>query len=271
MAGAVDEKALFERFSKRYKLAGSELLKQIERSNCGCDYGSTSFTTLDQVKNLGSMLSLGPKQQLLEVGAGSGWPGLYLAQESGCDLTLIDLPIEGLQLAKQRAVLEQLPGSIRMVVASGAALPFRAGMFDAISHADVLCCLVEKLSVLKSCREVVSADGKMVFSVILTSPGLSPADYRRAVACGPSFVAAPAEYPDLIDESGWKLVEQCDLSASFLDTLKLMRGNELRHADALEDLLGREETIRRLTRNESSIYGIEQGLIRRAIFLAVPA
>ena len=268
--GDVDEEALFERFSKKYKLVGSELLKQIERSNCGCDYGATSFTTQDQAKNLGSMLSLAPGKHLLDVGAGAGWPGLYLAQESGCDLTLTDLPIEGLQLAKQRAAQDRLPGSSRMVVASGAALPFRPGMFDAISHADVLCCLAEKLSVLKSCRAVIAENGNMVFSVISTSPGLSQADYRRAVECGPSFVGAPAEYPELIDEAGWKLIKHIDLSASFSKTLQVMLKNELRYAKELRDLLGEEEILHRLARSDALIYGVEQGLIRRELFQAVP-
>jgi hypothetical protein len=84
MSRDLDEKALFERFLKKYRLVQSELLKKIERSNCGCDYGSTSFTTLGQVKTLGTMLALGPGKRLLEVGADSGWPGLFLAQESGC-------------------------------------------------------------------------------------------------------------------------------------------------------------------------------------------
>ena len=110
MAGDVDEKALFERFSNKYKLIQNDLLRQIERSNCGCDYGATSFTTLKQAKNLNAMLALGAKQNLLEVGAGSGWPGLFLARQSGCDITLTDLPVEGLQIAKERGESEQLAG-----------------------------------------------------------------------------------------------------------------------------------------------------------------
>jgi len=267
----VDEKALFDRFTKKYELVGSELLKNIERSNCGCDYGSTSFTTLDQVEKLGEMLALKPGKRLLDIGAGAGWPGLYLARVSGCDLTLTDLPIEGLQVARQRAKQELRPGSSGMIVANGATLPFRQGWFDAISHADVLCCLMEKLTVLKACREVVSAKGKMVFSVILITPGLSQADHQKAVESGPSFIAAEADYPELLDVAGWKLVEQVDLSASFIETLQVMLENEIHYASELEDLLGTEESLRRRSRSEASIFGVEQGLIRRELFHVVPA
>ena len=115
-----DEQALFERFSSRYKFAQSDLLKEMERSICGCDYGATSFATLEQVNELGDRLELGPDKRLLEVGAGSGWPGLYLAKKTGCDVTLTDIPIEGLHIAKARAIVDYLGDVSRMVVASGA-------------------------------------------------------------------------------------------------------------------------------------------------------
>lgn len=269
MAGDVDEIALVERFEKIYSRLPTELLRRIELSNCGCDYGSTSFTTVEQVDSLGSMLALAPGKHLLDIGAGSGWPGLYLAKKSGCDVTLTDLPIEGLQRAKERAALDKLPGKTAMVVASGAMLPFSNDRFTAISHADVLCCLIQKLAVLKACREVICSGGNMAFSVILITPGLTGADYRKAVESGPSFIAADDDYPNLIHAAGWNLLEQIDLSADFFSTLGVMRNNELENADDLEDLLGGEETERRLRRTGESIYGVEHGLIRRELFHAV--
>ena len=271
MTREVDESALLDRFSNKYKLIKSDLLKRIELSSCGCDYGSTSFTTLEQVKKLGSMLALGADKHLLEVGAGAGWPGLYLAKESGCAVTLTDLPIEGLRVAQQRAVLDELSNECSMVVASGSILPFGTGLFDAISHADVLCCLIEKLEVLQSCRSVVKPDGKMVFTVISIAPGLSETDYLKAVECGPSFIAAESSYPDLLAETDWELIGQIDLSNEFHETLKVMLNNELHYASDLEEMLGKKETMRRLSRTEESIYGLENSLIRRELFEAVPA
>ncbi len=267
----IDEKALFERFSKSYQLIKSDLLRQIERSNCGCDYGATSFATLEQVNELIAMLKLGPNKRLLEVGAGSGWPGLYMAKKTGCDVTLTDLPIEGLHVAKQRAATDNLTRLSRMVVASGSALPFRNSWFHSISHSDVLCCLVEKLSVLKACRDVVHPDGVMVFSVILISPNLSQADYREAVELGPSFMASDDTYTHLLSQSGWELRSHVDLSKQFMETLQVKLSNEIKHADELNRLLGKVETDIRLTRTQSYIYGLKRGLTRRESFEVVPA
>lgn len=270
MALDADEKALFKRFSSKYEIIKSDLLQQIERSNCGCDYGATSFATLEQVNDLGAMLELEPGKRLLEVGAGSGWPGLYLAKETGCDLALIDLPIEGLRIAKQRAAADNLTSVSTMAVASGTSLPFREGWFDAISHSDVLCCLVDKLSVLKACREVVHAEGKMIFSVILISPDLSHADHEMAVDSGPSFISSDDSYPGLLRKSGWELVDQVNLTVKFMDTLQVKLKNELKYADDLQSLLGKDETYTRLTRTRSYIDAVEQGLIRRELFHAIP-
>lgn len=267
----IDEKALHERFSKGYQLIKSDLLRQLERSNCGCDYGATSFTTLEQVYELITKLNLEPNKRLLEVGAGSGWPGLYMAKETGCDVTFTDLPIEGLQVAKQRAAKDNLTDLSRMVVASGSALPFRNNWFHAVSHSDVLCCLVDKLSVLKACREVVHPHGVMVFSVILISPNLSQADYREAAELGPSFMASDDTYTHLFGQSGWDLRNHVDLSKQFMETLQVKLNNEINHADDLKRLLGKVETDIRLTRTQAYINGLERGLTRRESFEVVPA
>jgi hypothetical protein len=135
----------------------------------------------------------------------------------------------------------------------------------------VLCCLVDKLSVLKACREVVHAEGKMIFSVILISPDLSHADYETAVESGPSFISSDDSYAGLLRKSGWELIEQLNLSVKFMDTLQVKLKNELKYADDLESLLGKDETATRLTRTRVCIDALEHGLIRRELFHAIPA
>ena len=167
MSPTADEQALIERFSNTYRrLTSSETMMEIERAVCGCDYGCTSWTTKDEAEKVSEMLGLSPGVKFLEVGAGAGWPGLYLAKETGCDATLTDLPPEGLKAATERAEKDGLSEKCQIIQADGAALPFTDGNFDAIYHSDVLCCLVEKRVVLEECRRVAGDEAKMVFSVI---------------------------------------------------------------------------------------------------------
>jgi cyclopropane fatty-acyl-phospholipid synthase-like methyltransferase len=274
MAPTPDEQALIERFSNTYeRLTSSETMMAIERSVCGCDYGCTSWTTKDEADDVGKMLGLGAGVKFLEVGAGAGWPGLYLAKETGCDATLIDLPTEGLKVANKRAEKNGLAHRCQIIQGDGAALPFTDGSFDAIYHSDVLCCLVEKQAVLKSCRRVVKATkedrGKMVFSVILIAPGLSDADYDIAVAGGPTFVEAPAPYPAMIERAGWEMTAHEDQTAAYFATFRKMYELEKANEDELIRLRGADDAAELLARRARTLDAIERDLLRREIFTVV--
>ena len=60
------------------------------------------------------------------------------------------------------------------------------------------------------------------------------------------------------------------LTTEFLETSQLWMENELNHAAELEKLLGKEETSTRLARTRGYIAALEQGLIKRELFHAVP-
>ena len=264
-----DRQELIERFTNDYRLGQTEVLRTIERRVCGCDYGGTSWTTREEARRLGEFLGLAPGQRLLEVGAGSGWPGLYLATTTGCDVVLADLPLDGLRIATARATTDGLDETCRAAVADGAALPFAAGCFDAILHSDVLCCLEPKLAVLKECRRVLDAGGKLVFSVIFIPQGLAPAEYARAVNCGPPFIETAVGYPELLREAGWEITLQADLTANFQASLRHLIDQEEAHGEELRSLLGDANFSDKLARRHRTLAAIEQGLIRREMFGAV--
>ncbi len=60
MVRTPDKAAQIERFSKKYRHAQSEVIRRMERSVFGCDYGRTSWTTRHEAENVGEMLALGP-------------------------------------------------------------------------------------------------------------------------------------------------------------------------------------------------------------------
>src|SRR5882762_8136085 len=94
---------LVSRLGKGAELARSDAMQDLERSVCGCDYGSTSSTTRLEAERIAQLLDLRPAAKLLDLGAGSGWPGLYLAQLTGCDVVMVDLPLAALRIARERA------------------------------------------------------------------------------------------------------------------------------------------------------------------------
>lgn len=265
------EQALIERFSNTYRhLTQSETMLEIERAVCGCDYGCTSWTTREEADDIGNILGLGPATRYLEIGAGSGWPGLYLAKRTGCEAALIDLPLEGLQAARKRADKDGLAERCRIVQADGAALPFPGGRFDAIYHSDVLCCLVEKQAVLEECRRVAGNQAKMVFSVISIPPGLSDADYGTAAGGGPTFIESPMDYAEMLACTGWTVTARGDVTAEYSETFAKMFGFEKANVDEIERVHGAEGAADLMARRERTLGALERDLLRREIFSAVP-
>jgi hypothetical protein len=101
MARSREEQELSEHFADEYRRAQTPIMLDLERAVCGCDYGGTSWTTREEAEQMGWLLELGEGKRLLEIGAGCGWPALFLAGETGCDATLADLPFEALRIAAE--------------------------------------------------------------------------------------------------------------------------------------------------------------------------
>lgn len=263
-----DGQTLAESFNEQYRCNLSPVMRDMERVVCGCDYGGTSWTTRTEAERIGQLLGLGPGRRLLEVGSGSGWPALYLVRTTGCKAVLVDVPQDAIAIAAERARSERLTDLCAFTVADGGSLPFPKGAFDSVSHSDVLCCLEAKFEVLRACRNVVSESGQMVFSVISISPGLSSADYSRAVEAGPPFVESEASYAELLEKIGWGVEESFDLTNEWgASHRRLLREQEVRTND-LNELLGAAEHSQRVTGNRAAIEAIEAGLLQREFFVA---
>ncbi len=270
MARSREEQELSEHFADEYRRAQTPVMLDLERAVCGCDYGGTSWTTRDEAERMGRLLDLGKGRKLLEIGAGSGWPALFLAGETGCDAILADVPYDALRIAADRVASDSLDGEISLAVADGAALPFRAGSFDAVSHSDVLCCLARKRDVLNECRRVIRGGGKMVFSVISISPGLSPADQARAVESAPPYVEAECTYPELLEKTGWKVIDRMDVSADYEETGRRHIREVQARANEMRELLGEAEFEELLAKRRRNLASVADGIVRRELFVASP-
>ena len=275
MSLTLKEWAKRDDFDAQYRRGQLPAVQAVERAVCGCDYGGTSWATRGEADQIAAALELAPGLRLLEVGAGSGWPALYLAGQSGCDVTLVDLPLSALRIAAGRAVADRLAGACLAVVADASHLPFRDGCFEVINHSDVLCCLVRKREVLAECRRVVrqagERAGRMAFSVILIAPGLSAADHARALETAPEFAGMGADYPTLLTATGWAILERHDLTAAFrANCIRKLRAEEGLRAE-LEPLTGAADFDARQARMRRRIVVLEQRHLRRELFIVEAA
>jgi len=129
---------IIDRFRERYGQPVSDAAAAVERGAIGGSFGASGYTTLAQAGALAGRLELRPGVRLLDVGAGRGWPGLYLAAQTGCEVVLADVPAPALRAALARAEEQGLLSRSSIVMASGTHLPFRGRSFDAVVHTDTL-------------------------------------------------------------------------------------------------------------------------------------
>ena len=133
------EKRTLAHFSERYAIPTGDVNAQIEQAVLGAAWGANGYTTVAQADELHRRLQLTPDSLLLDFGSGRGWPGLYLAQRSGCSVVCSDMPMPALAVVAQRAAAENMSDRVCVVSASAAEQPFPPATFDAIVHTDVMC------------------------------------------------------------------------------------------------------------------------------------
>ena len=102
MALSLAEEKQTARLNEEFRDAQLPVLQAISNQVCGCCYVGNSWTTRSEANMMIEHLCLTASHHLLDIGAGAGWPGLYLALQTGCAVTLLDLPEIGLRLAEAR-------------------------------------------------------------------------------------------------------------------------------------------------------------------------
>lgn len=256
-------------FERDYEIAQAPLMREIERRVRGSDYGATSWATREQVQRSVDRLSLRPGLRLLDIGAGSGWPALFLATLSGCDVVLTDLPLSGQRMARQRATRDGLSGRCRVLGTDGAALPFPDRLFDRAHHADVLCCMERKRELLHECRRVARPGARMEFSVISLVRKPSSDDERRLLQqSGPPYPDAEADYATLLSEAGWEVLERIDVTSEFARCIDILLVELHERRQALLQLLGEQDYAERMVHRRSTRAALSCGLLTREIFVA---
>ncbi len=256
-----------ERFCERYSAPVAEAALIVEREVIGANVGANGYTTVAQADMLAQRLELRDCVTLLDIGSGRGWPGLYLAANTGCSTVLMDLPKPALAAAIQRADDQGLSGT-SVTRASATNPPFRTASFDAITHTDTLCCVGQKLSVLRACKRLLRQGGMMGFFTIFVPAGLSGPAYARALRSGPSYVSTRRrDHKEMLESAGFEHVEEVDQTPEFLVTTRAWLNGRDHFRDELVTAEGQDRFEERQLDSRLQAEAIEAGLFQRAFFV----
>ena len=157
------------------------------------------------------------------------------------------------------------------VKGDAADMSFPSKSLTAISHSDVLCCLEDRLAVLRECRRVINADGWMCFTVIRLADDLKGTSMDRALQAGPEFIHSEAHYPSMLKSAGWRITQQDDITGAFLASIERMIAAEEKQSESLRALLGVEAYQIAHENWRSKMQAVADVLILRKFYLVVPA
>ena len=110
--------------------------------------------------------------------------------------------------------------------------------------------------------------GRLAFTTIELTPGLSPRERRIARVAAPRAVGSRRPYPDLLASAGFTGMGVRDATAEYLQTCRLWLETSEPLRDEVAAIDGAEAVADRLQRWREDIDAIERGWLTRALYWA---
>lgn len=108
----------------------------------------------------------------------------------------------------------------------------------------------------------------MAFFTIFVPPGLSEAEYRRALKAGRGYVSSRRrEHPEMLRAAGFRDVDEVDLTAEFRETQQAWLEMRDRYAEQLMADEGEQTFGERRKESLARLAATDAGLLRRSLFV----
>jgi SAM-dependent methyltransferase len=200
----------------------------------GEEIGQNSWLTADEHRTFFEWLGLDGTSEVLEVASGSGGPALFMARETGCRVTGVDLHDDAVAAASAAAVAEGSADRARFLRADAREpLPFENDRFDVLLCIDSINHLYERQRVLCDWHRMLKAGGRLLFTDPITVTGMLRREEMLVRRGGMGeFVFTP------LRAAGFDVVRTEDVTASMAATSAAWREARARYGSQLDEIEG---------------------------------
>ncbi len=252
-------------YGTAYGNFAARAVAEVRQETYGEDFGQSSWVTVDEYRRFIARLGLRAGERVLDVGCGSGGPALFLARETGCHVTGVDVSERGIREAEAQARVsgrQQQLAFLRADVCER--LPFEASEFDAIVCLDVLCHLRDRGRVFQEWHRVLHPGGRVLVTDPVVVTGLvSKDELATRSSTGHFEFCPPGVNEQLLKDAGFALEPTNDATEQEAAVSGRWHDGRARRAVELTQLEG-AETFAGLQRFLSTVHRLcaEQRLSR---------
>lgn len=228
-------------YDSNYGSFTAQVFEEVRRETYGQDIGQMGWLTVEEQRQHFEWLALGPASNVLELACGSGGPALFTVQETGCQVTGLDINEEAIARANEtaRATGMEARAQFQCLDASEP-LPSEAESFDAVICIDSINHLPDRLRVLREWHRVLKPGGRLLFTdPIIVSGLLSHQEIATRSSIGYFLYAPPGEDERLIREAGLDLLVMEDATANMAEVSMRWAEARARRESELVALEGR--------------------------------
>jgi len=205
-----------EHYSAQYGQFATDVHASVRRAAFGQDIGQNSWLTVGELEQFSSWLHLRETSRLLDVACGSGGPALYVARETGCFVTGIELYEQAVSIAEAAACDAGLEARATFLLADASRkLPLEDATFDAILCIDAINHLPDRRSVFADWKRLLRPGGRLVFTdpLVMTGP-LGSDEIAVRTSIGYGLFMPFDENERLLGEIGLSLLGMHDTTES---------------------------------------------------------